>query len=62
MIFFGEESFRRAVSSYVEHYHEERPHQSLDNAPTHGIEQPASGKVISRERLGGILEHYQRAA
>ena len=32
MIFFGENSLRRAVSSYLVHYHEQRNHQSLDNS------------------------------
>ena len=62
MAFFGEPAFRRAVASYVEHYHEERPHQSLENAPIHGIEQQTTGPVRCNERLGGILKHYSRAA
>ena len=32
MIFFGEESLRRAVREHVAHYHTERNHQGLDNA------------------------------
>jgi hypothetical protein len=32
MIFFGEQALRQAVKSYLIHYHEERNHQSLDNA------------------------------
>ena len=31
LIFFGEESLRRAVKSYVAHYHQERSHQGLGN-------------------------------
>ena len=31
MIFFGEKSLRRAVNAYLDHYHEERNHQGLDN-------------------------------
>src|SRR6516165_9179802 len=31
MIFFGEGMLRRAVRSYVRHYHGERNHQGLDN-------------------------------
>ena len=63
MIFFGEQSFRRAVSSYIEHYHEERPHQSLGNAPVDGLGPPrSSGTLHCHERLGGILKHYKRSA
>ena len=31
MIFFGEESLRRAVKTFLAHYHEERSHQGLGN-------------------------------
>ena len=31
MIFFGEKSLRRAVNAYLDHYHQERNHQGLDN-------------------------------
>jgi transposase InsO family protein len=31
MIFFGEDMLRRTVREYVQHYHEERNHQGLDN-------------------------------
>jgi putative transposase len=62
MIFFGEQSFRRAVASFVEHYHEERPHQSLENAPIDSVEEPGLGTIECHERLGGILKHYSRAA
>ena len=31
MIFVGQESLRRAVTEYMEHYHSERNHQGLEN-------------------------------
>ena len=31
LIFFGEESLRKAIGEYIEHYHEERNHQGKDN-------------------------------
>ena len=64
MIFFGEDSLRRAVLEYVAHYHAERNHQGLDN----GIIAPvpcatrATGRVRCRERLGGMLRYYHREA
>ncbi len=60
MIFFGESSLRRAISTYLEHYHAERNHQGLDN----GLIQPESdvpsnvGKIECRNRLGGMLRYY----
>ena len=63
MIFFGEASLRRAVTEYVAHYHEERPHQGLDNTIiiTDGLEQ-RSGPVRRCIRLGGLLSYYHRSA
>ncbi|QDU92425.1 integrase core domain-containing protein [Lignipirellula cremea] len=64
MIFFGEKALRRAVSSFLEHYHGERNHQGLENKliqPADEVGQLA-GKIECRERLGGLLKYYQRKA
>ncbi len=64
MIFFGESSLRQAVNSFVEHYHAERPRQSFDNE----ILEPGPevgrtvGRLTRRDRLGGLLRYYHRAA
>lgn len=59
----GERHLRTAVRAFVDHYHEERPHQGLGNeciAPkTTSI---GTGSVRCRERLGGVLKFYYRAA
>ena len=60
----GEQHLRRAVREYTEHYHVERNHQGLGNdiiAPEDGLGQ-RSGPVECRERLGGLLRYYRRAA
>jgi transposase InsO family protein len=62
MIFFGENSLRRAVFSFLSHYHGERNHQGLGNeiiAPSDEVGAIA-GKIECRERLGGILKYYYR--
>jgi transposase InsO family protein len=60
----GSEHMDLLVREYVEHYHTERPHQSKGNAPL--VETtatgPPEGEVLCRERLGGVLRHYYRAA
>lgn len=61
MIFFGEDSLRRACPSYLKHYHVERPHQSLGNERIEARE-PGECEVQGTERLGGILKHESRAA
>ena len=59
----GEGHLRAAVRAFVEHYHEERPHQGLGNeliAPkTTSI---GTGAVTCRARLGGLLKFYYREA
>jgi len=59
----GEGHLRAAVRAFVEHYHEERPHQGLGNeliAPeTTSI---GRGPVRCRARLGGLLKFYDREA
>ncbi|MGD0896386.1 MAG: hypothetical protein ABR915_01035 [Thermoguttaceae bacterium] len=64
MIFFGEAMLRKAVVQFLEHYHQERNHQGLDNrilVPGPEVGQK-TGKVECRERLGWLLRYYYRAA
>jgi len=65
----GERHLAHLVREFVSHYHAERPHQSLGNRPPSGSQPsqalnspPTSGEVVCRERLGGLLKHYERAA
>jgi len=64
MILIGEASLRRAVAEFIEHYHRERNHQGLGNQlivplPAHPID---DGRILTRERLGGLLKYYYRPA
>ncbi len=64
MILFGEESLRTAMHNFVAHYHTERNHQGLANRlinPEAGHLGNA-GVVQRRQRLGGMLNYYYRAA
>ena len=59
----GEGHLRAAVRAFVQHYHEERPHQGLGNeriAPKTTL--IGTGPVTCRERLGGVLKFYYREA
>ena len=60
----GERRLCHAVKEYTEHYHVERNHQGLDNRL---IEQrqgvvDMNSSVVRHERLGGILNYYERRA
>lgn len=64
LMLFGESSLRTAVQNFVARYHGERSHQGLGNRlirpdPAH-IE--TTGTVQCRQRLGGKLNYYYRAA
>jgi putative transposase len=63
MIFLGQSSLHHAVKDYLLHYHQERPHQGLDNVipfPIHAS--AANGKIQRHSRLGGLLNYYYRSA
>jgi transposase InsO family protein len=59
----GERHLRQTVAEFVTHYHGERNHQGLDNdLIDQSQQQRAYGLVRRRQRLGGILSFYYRAA
>jgi len=64
MIFFGETALRQAVTAYLGHYHRERNHQGLGNKLIESGDEvdQARGDIECRERLGGLLRYYHRAA
>jgi hypothetical protein len=64
VIVLGEGHLRRTLRSYVNYYHQDRPHQSLDRRPSNGrdVELVESGRVDSLPRVGGLHHRYTRAA
>src|SRR5579859_1804047 len=64
MLFFGPASLQHAVRQFMAHYHSERNHQGLENR----LPQPGSLTALPhhplqrRQRLGGMLSYYHRAA
>ena len=64
MIFFGQAQLRHAITQFMAHYHGERNHQGLGNrllqplSTVHELHAP----VKRRQRLGGMLNYYYRAA
>jgi putative transposase len=64
LILFGEQSLRTTIQNFIVHYHVERHHQGLANRlirpePGHV---GSTGAIQRRERLGGLLNYYYRAA
>jgi putative transposase len=63
LILFGERRLLRAVDEFVAHYHRERNHQGLGNELITPATAVARGtRVRCRDRLGGLLRYYHRAA
>jgi putative transposase len=65
LILFGEASLRHALTQYVDHFHHERHHQGKGNMllfPTVNADADYQGPIHCRERLGGLLKYYARAA
>ena len=59
----GERHLRTVIREFVEHYHAERNHQGLGNViPFPSAVTPPDGRIGRRERLGGLLNFYERKA
>ena len=65
LILFGESSLRRVLTEFLEYYHTERNHQGKGNVllfPSSPLQPDIRSAVERRQRLGGLLNHYSRAA
>ena len=63
VIVLGELHLRRAMAEFLSHDRVERNHQGLGNELIQTLERStASGRVRRRQRLGGMLNYYYRAA
>jgi putative transposase len=60
---FGDRHLRRTIAEFIEHYHGERNHQGLGNELIDGAP-PVEDvhRIRRRQRLGGLLNYYARAA
>jgi putative transposase len=64
-LILGRRHLERVLQVYTAHYNSERPHRGLALRPPEApqLESPAGGGAIQRrDRLGGLLHEYYRAA
>ena len=67
-VIFGHKHLDYLVSTFIDYYHTQRPHQSKGNRPLLKLVEPPPalpntvGEVFCEERLGGLLKHYYRQA
>jgi transposase InsO family protein len=63
LILFGERRLLRVLDEFVAHYHREPNHQELGNELITPATAAARGtRLRCRDRLGGLLRYYHRAA
>jgi transposase InsO family protein len=66
LLILGPRQLDRVLRVFVEHYNHERPHRALGRCPPapHHLPLPPfpGGEVNCRDRLGGLVHEYYRAA
>ena len=65
-LILGPRQLDRVLRVFVEHYNRERPHRALGRCPPAPpqptLPPPPGGEVKRRDRLGGLVNEYYRAA
>src|SRR5262245_63614685 len=65
MLTFGRQHLESVLVEFVDHYNQARPHQGIEQRrpcePADVVPLP-TGPVELRDRLGGIIHEYSRAA
>ncbi len=66
LLILNRRHLERVLRVYVEHYNRQRPHRGLDLRPPDPDPspppQPAILEIRRRDRLGGLIHEYYRAA
>jgi putative transposase len=66
MLVFGCRQLRSVLAEYTDHYNSHRPHRALGQIPPLEPDGPAvlasAGRVIRRDRLGGLIHEYAQVA
>src|SRR6266516_1491997 len=65
LLILGRRHLERVLRAYTEHYNREPPHRGLallSPDSTSADPQPSGGEIKRRDRLGGLIHEYRRAA
>jgi len=66
MLIVGCRQLRAVLAEYADHYNGHRPHRALGQAPPLGPGEPVglvpAGRVVRRDRLGGLIHEYAQVA
>jgi putative transposase len=64
-LIIGRRHLETVLHTYTTHYNGERPHRALallSPDPTNADLPPSGGEIKRRDRLGGLIHEYHRAA
>jgi putative transposase len=64
LLILGRRHLEHVLRTYVNHYNRERPHRGLALQPPEAppLRSPGGGHVHRRDRLGGLIHEYYKAA
>jgi putative transposase len=66
MLVFGGRQLRLVLAEYANHYNLHRPHRALGQTPPLGPREPVAlapaGRIVRRDRLGGLIHEYAQVA
>jgi putative transposase len=66
MLILGRRQLRSVLAEYADHYNVHRPHRALGQAPPLEPAEPPvvlpAGRVVRRDRLGGLIHEYAQVA
>ncbi|MFF1359555.1 integrase core domain-containing protein [Streptomyces sp. NPDC058297] len=65
MLIFSQRHLRAVLDEYAKHYNGRRPHRGQQlhpPRPDHPIASPTHERIKRRQRLGGLINEYERAA
>jgi putative transposase len=66
MLIVGCRQLRSVLAGYVDHYNGHRPHRALGQASPLGpgelVVLVPAGRVVRRDRLGGLIHEYAQVA
>jgi putative transposase len=65
LLIFGRRHMEEVLAVFIDHYNCARPHQGIDQRrpcePVNRVPLP-TGRIERRDRLGGVIHEYNRAA
>jgi putative transposase len=66
MLIVGCRQLRSVMAECADHYNRHRPHRALGQTPPLEPDEPAvlapSGRIVQRDRLGGLIHEYVQVA